>query len=78
MNLIPVDSVPVGGRRHNLQQLIVDFLESESDVVRVDFTEKDYANSKSCYTSLWSAIKASRHKVKVFIRGNEVFLSKVK
>ncbi len=78
MKLIPVESVPIGGRRHNLQQVIVDFLESDSDIVKVDFSEKDYANAKSCYSSMWSAVKASRHNIKVFLRGNEVFLSKVK
>ena len=78
MNLIPVESVPIGGRRHNLQQLIEDFLESSNDVVKVEFTEKDYANAKSCYSCLWVAVRASRHSVKVFLRRNEVFLSKVK
>lgn len=77
MKLIPVDSIPnIRQNRHRLQDLIEEFVNSEAKIVKVDFSEDDYKSSEVCRSCLATAIKRSKHSVKVWRRGDEVFLSK--
>lgn len=77
MNLIPVEYVPQRNHKR-LQDLIDEFMDSEAEVVRVDFGVSDYKSPKVARSCLGIAAKRSRHNVKVWLRGNQVFLSKVK
>lgn len=58
MKLTFVEDVPM--RRtighHKLQDFIKKFAESDYKVAKVDFTEEDYANVRSCVNSLKQAI----------------------
>ena len=60
MKLIPVDAIPKVSGYHKLQ----------------DFGEDDYKSPTVCRSCLAAAIKRSKRSVKVWRRGNEVFLSK--
>lgn len=76
MKLIPVDTMPKAGGYHKLQELIEEFVNSDAKIVKVDFNEDDYKSPTVCRSCLAAAIKRSKRSVKVWKRGNEVFLSK--
>lgn len=76
MKLTPVNAVPQRGY-HRLQELIDDFVAGDADVVRVEFSETDYKSAKVARSCLGVAAMRSKHNVKVWLRGNQVFLSKV-
>ena len=76
MKLIPVEQIPKMNGYHKLQDLIEEFVNSEAKIVKVDFTEEDYKSATVCRSCLAAAIKRSKRSVKVWRRGNEVFLSK--
>ena len=47
-------------RTGKLQQIIEDFVNSEYDVVKIEYAENEYANPHSCKNSLWKAIKQTK------------------
>ena len=69
MKLIPVDAIPKVSGYHKLQDLIEEFVNGDAKIVKVDF-------GTVCRSCLSAAIKRSKRSVKVWRRGNEVFLSK--
>lgn len=75
----PVDKIPVSTRRRKgLQKFIEDFVNSENKNVRIVFDSLDYESPKSCYGSLYRAVKRSEYfNVKVCIRGDDVYLTKL-
>lgn len=77
MKLIPVESVPKRRSRHHLQDLIEKFVNGEAKNVKIDFSDHDYKSSKVCRSCLGVAAKKSGYPIKVSIRGNDVFLSKI-
>lgn len=76
MKLVPVDQIPKISGYHRLQELIEEFVNGEAKIVKVDFGEDDYKSPTVCRACLAAAVKRSKHSVKVWRRGNEVFLSK--
>ena len=77
MKLVPVESIPGRRTRHHLQELIEEFVNSDAKNVKIDFSSRDYKSGKVCRSCLGIAAKKSGHPIKVLIRGDEVFLSKV-
>lgn len=78
MKLIPVEILPKKrANRKGLQDFIEEFCNGEIKMARVDFSDNDYKDAKSCYSSIYKAIWRSKRPVKVIMRGNEVFLAKV-
>lgn len=77
MKLIPVESIPKKRARHNLQDLIQEFVNGDAEIVKVDFSDQDYKSGKVCRSCLWSAVKRSGHHVRVSLRNDEVFLTKL-
>ncbi len=77
MKLIPVNEIPERRGQHRLQDLIKEFAESDAKIVKIDFNNHDYKSSKVCRSCLSIAAKRSGHPIKVSIRGEEVFLSKL-
>ena len=62
---------------HKLQELIEEFVNGDADIVKVEFGADDYKKSSTvCRSCLAVAIKRSGHMVKVWRRGDEIFLSK--
>ena len=76
MKLIPVDAIPKVSGYHKLQELIEEFVNGDAKIVKVDFGKDDYKSPTVCRSCLAAAIKRSKRSVKVWRRGNEVFLSK--
>lgn len=76
MKLIPVEQIPKVTGYHKLQDLIEEFVNSDTKIVKVDFTEDDYKSPTVCRSCLAAAVKRSKRPVKVWRRGNEIFLSK--
>ena len=62
MKLTPVDQIPKMNGYHKLQELIEEFTNYKSPAV--------------CRSCLAAAIKRSKRPVKVWRRGNEIFLSR--
>ena len=75
MKLIPVEQIPRVSGYHKLQDLIEEFVSGDTKIVKVDFSKDDYKSPPVCRACLAAAIKRSKHAVKVWKRGNEVFLS---
>ncbi|MBM6725019.1 hypothetical protein [Pseudoflavonifractor phocaeensis] len=76
MKLIPVDAIPKVNGYHKLQELIEEFVNSDAKIVKVDFGEEDYTSPAVCRSCMAAAIKRSKRSIKVWRRGNEIFLSK--
>lgn len=76
MKLIPVDQIPKMNGYHKLQELIEEFTNGDAKIVKVEFSETDYKSPAVCRSCLAAAIKRSKRPVKVWRRGNEIFLSK--
>ena len=74
MKLIPVDQIPKMNGYHKLQELIEEI--TNAKIVKVEFSETDYKSPAICRSCLAAAIKRSKRPVKVWRRGNEIFLSK--
>ena len=92
MKLVPVEKVPdleldkyprkkrgVKLMRpiHRLQEMFKDFVESNHDVCRLDFTDRDYKSPMGCYKAIYNTIKNSHYNIKVVKRGDEIYLVRV-
>lgn len=78
MYLTVVDKLPEKRtHRSDLRALIDDFCNSDSKVVKIEFTDKDYVNYRSCYNAWYKSAKGSRRPVKVIQRNKEVYLVKI-
>lgn len=77
MKLIPVESIPIRRRRHPLQELIEEFVSSDTDIVKIDFSDRDYKSPSVCRMCLGVAVKKSGRPITVHIRDGEVFLKKM-
>ena len=77
MKLIPVEAVPKRRGRHHLQDLIEEFVRSDAQVVKIDFSEHDYKSEKVCRSCLGVAAKHSGYPIKVSLREGVVYLSKI-
>ena len=76
MKLTPVDQIPKMNGYHKLQELIEEFTNGDAKIVKVEFSETDYKSPAVCRSCLAAAIKRSKRPVKVWRRGNEIFLSR--
>lgn len=78
LKLKAVESIPVLGKRHDLQSLIEEFVKSGCSVMEVEFEiEHDYKSATVCRSCLANAINRSRHYgIKAIRNGNRVFLAK--
>lgn len=77
MKLTPVDQIPKMNGYHKLQELIEEFTNGDAKIVKVEFSETDYKSPAGLAGScLAAAIKRSKRPVKVWRRGNEIFLSR--
>lgn len=80
MILKAVESVPQEKRRskHKLLDFIEEFENSKLKVAKVDFNDTDYKKPLYCYKSLYNAVRYYKRKgIKVYLRGEEVYLKKV-
>ncbi len=78
MKLTPVDSIPKRrASRHNLQDFIEEFVNSNAEFVRIDLSEHDYKSYIVCANCMRVAVKRSKRPIKVFIRDGNVYLSKL-
>ena len=62
--------------RHDLQEIIDGFCNSDVEMARVVISETDYKTIIGCYNCMYRAIKRSKHPVKVVKRGNSIYLVK--
>lgn len=77
MKLVPVEKIPY--RMNNrLQDILDGFAESDDDIVKIDFEENEYKSVRVAASVIAVAIKRSRHNMKVSVRGDQVFLFKIK
>ena len=76
MRMVHADCLPERRQRHNLQDFIEQFMNGSDEVVRIDFTDRDYETAQVCYKCLYAAGKRSRYPMSVHIRGMEVYLVK--
>ena len=78
MKLVNVTELPKGERtmKHDLLEIIDRFVESGSELVKIEFTERDYKHANSCYVNMHRAVKKSNHPVKVRLINKEVYLVK--
>lgn len=76
LKLKAVDSIPVLGKRHDLQALIEEFVKSNCEVMEVEFKmDSDYKNAAVCRSCLANAINRSRrYGIRAIRSGNRVFM----
>lgn len=76
LKLKAVDSIPVLGKRHDLQALIEEFVKSNCEVMEVEFEMgSDYKNAVVCRSCLTNAINRSRrYGIRAIRNGNRVFM----
>ena len=77
MKFEKVEFIPKRRTKHHLQDFIEEFISSDAKIVKVIFSDEDYKSSKVCRSCLGVAVKQSGHPIKVSLRGEEVFLSKI-
>lgn len=77
MKLTFVEKLPEKRCHSNLQAFIEDFCKSDSKIAKIEFTDKDYVSTHSCYGAWRVAAKRSRRPVKVIQRNNEIYLVKI-
>lgn len=78
MKLQYVDSLPSARRgKHDVQNLIKEFVDSDAKIAKVDFNEHDYKSPSVCRNCIAVSVKRSRRPVKVHQRGNDVYLTKI-
>lgn len=78
MKLIPVETVPRRkSSRHDLQNLIVEFMDGDADIVKIDLGEHDYRSAKVCRSCLGAAVKRAGYPIKVMLREDIVYLKKM-
>lgn len=75
IKMIPVDDIPETRPRHDLCGFIEEFVDSKNLAVKVVFN--GYKSAMTCYKSLWVAAKKSGYRIKVVIRGDDVYLRKL-
>ena len=76
MKMVRVEDLPSGNRfRHDLQDMIKQFIKSGDYVVMLRDFEKEYKTLESCCESMRTAIKHSGHSnIKVHMRKGNVYL----
>ncbi len=76
MKLIEVDSVPKRRSKHDLQDVMKSFINSDSKICKVELADNDYKSWKVCYSCLRVAAIRSGLRIKVKCRGEDVYLVK--
>lgn len=76
MKLTPVDQIPKMNGYLRLQELFRGFTYGGAKIVKVEFCETVYKSPAVCRSCLAAAFRRSKRPVKVWRRGNEVFLSR--
>ena len=74
MKLTYVEQIPKRKDHHDLQGLLREFINSDRDIAKVEFTDKDYKSPVICASCLSSAIKRSGYRIRVMRRGKDVYL----
>ena len=80
LNMKPIAEIPDMQKRgyHDLAGVLKRFIDSDNNIVEIEFNEKDYKNAKSCSGSLSLAIKRTGYACKVVMRNNRVFLMRIR
>lgn len=77
MRIVEVDRLPKKkASRHNLQDMIKTFVDSDAKFVKIELAEEDYKSVKVCYSCMKVACGRSGYSVKVKMRDSEVYLVK--
>ena len=77
MKIVEVDKLPMRrATRHNLQDIIKGFVNSDARFVKIELAEGDYKSVKVCYNCMKVACGQSGYSVKTKMRNNEVYLVK--
>lgn len=78
MKLVKVKELPkTKPPRHNLQDIIQEFVNSDDRIVKIDIDAHEYKSIHVCYSCMGVAAKRSKHPVKVHIRDGVVYLEKI-
>lgn len=79
MKLVKVDEIPVGRgeKKNELAKMIDEFMNSELNCVEALFDKSEYESAKSCYTAIYTAIRQSKRRCKVFTSKGHVYLKKL-
>ena len=78
MKLVKVKELPKASVRvHDLQAIIQEFVNSDSRISKLDIDDHDYKSVQVCYNVMCTAVRRSRHPVKVHIRKGNVYLEKI-
>lgn len=71
------ESLRLKNRNHCIIKLLDEFIKSNMDVAMVAYGADEYKGPQSLYSSIRNAIRRNGMKVKVCVRGRNVFLVKL-
>lgn len=74
MKFTKVEKIP--RRYHKLQSELRDFMDLNTKIVKVEWFEGEYVNSRSAAASLYKAAKVGGFPIKVESRKDEVYLTR--
>lgn len=79
IKIVPTNNIPEANycRRHNLQDLIKEFVNSDMKICEFKFNiPTDYKHTKSADNTIRVAVKCSGENIKVHIRKGRIYLEK--
>ena len=76
MKLESVEKIPERMSRHHLQDIIKEFVESDSKNVMIVLNDREYKSPRVCYECMMVAVKRSGYKIRVCTREGKVYLTK--
>lgn len=76
MGILPKKGHGRGRRqaKHNITNIIEDFLDSGVEVGKVHYTAKDYGSMNSAYKSIYASIQNGHYPVRITVRNGELYL----
>ena len=76
MTLTPVKSLPkrsIHGR-NDVEKLLKEFVDSGTEIARIDYYADEYRSTESLYLSMRQAIERTQALVRVHMRNRQVYL----
>lgn len=78
MKLVAVKELPKITRgRHNLQSMIQEFVNGDTRIAKLDIGKDEYKSIQVAYKVIRTAVRNSRHPIKVHLYNGELYLEKI-
>ncbi len=76
MKLTPVNITQAKCAKKDVYNMLLEFVNSEHECVRVDFEDFEYKSYSSAYSSLSKCVEHTSFPIRVMSRGQEIYIIK--